>query len=73
MGEQVSFHSIGRISGHAFIGYLVVKELAKVHQNVSFIGDLDQTIYSWRGSQPVFFVQADQKHFPAVPRIIADQ
>ncbi|MDD4902189.1 MAG: 3'-5' exonuclease [Patescibacteria group bacterium] len=46
--------------------YLVVKELAKVHQNVSFIGDLDQTIYTWRGSQPVFLTKLIKKHFPAV-------
>ncbi|HTW96518.1 MAG TPA: 3'-5' exonuclease, partial [Candidatus Methylomirabilis sp.] len=45
--------------------YLVVKELAKVHQNVSFIGDLDQTIYTWRGSQPLFIVKLIKKHFPA--------
>jgi DNA helicase-2/ATP-dependent DNA helicase PcrA len=44
--------------------YLVVKELAKIHQNVSFIGDLDQTIYSWRGSQPVFLTKLIKKHFP---------
>ncbi|MBU4432611.1 UvrD-helicase domain-containing protein, partial [Patescibacteria group bacterium] len=30
--------------------YLVIKELAKQHKNVALIGDLDQTIYSWRGS-----------------------
>ncbi|MDD5527673.1 MAG: 3'-5' exonuclease [Patescibacteria group bacterium] len=46
--------------------YLVVKELAKVRQNVSFIGDLDQTIYTWRGSQPVFLTKLIKKHFPAV-------
>jgi len=45
--------------------YLVVKELAKVYQNVSFIGDLDQTIYTWRGSQPLFIVKLIKKHFPA--------
>jgi DNA helicase-2/ATP-dependent DNA helicase PcrA len=49
--------------------YLVVKELAKLHQNVSFIGDLDQTIYTWRGSQPVFLVKLIKKHFPAVQEL----
>ncbi len=49
--------------------YLVVKELAKVHQNVSFIGDLDQTIYTWRGSQPVFLAKLIKKHFPAVQEL----
>ncbi len=46
--------------------YLVVKELARTHKNISFIGDLDQTIYSWRGSQPFFLKKLIQSHFPAV-------
>jgi len=46
--------------------YLVVKELARTHKNVSFIGDLDQTIYSWRGSQPFFLKKLISSHFPAV-------
>lgn len=46
--------------------YLVVKELAKIHQNIAFIGDLDQTIYSWRGSQPFFLKKLIQSHFPSV-------
>jgi DNA helicase-2/ATP-dependent DNA helicase PcrA len=49
--------------------YLVVKELAKIHQNISFIGDLDQTIYTWRGSQPVFLAKLIKKHFPAVAEL----
>jgi|WetSurMetagenome_2_1015567.scaffolds.fasta_scaffold00882_9 DNA helicase II / ATP-dependent DNA helicase PcrA len=49
--------------------YLVVKELAKAAGNVSFIGDLDQTIYSWRGSQPVFLTKLIKKHFPAVKEL----
>ncbi len=44
--------------------YLVVKELAKKHGNVSFIGDLDQTIYGWRGSEPYFIKGLIKKHFP---------
>ncbi len=44
--------------------YLVVKELIKNHKNAAFIGDLDQTIYSWRGSQPFFLKKLIQSHFP---------
>lgn len=46
--------------------YLVVKELAKVHKNITFIGDLDQTIYSWRGSNPVFIAKLFKNHFAPV-------
>jgi DNA helicase II / ATP-dependent DNA helicase PcrA len=49
--------------------YLVVKELAKAGGNVSFIGDLDQTIYTWRGSQPVFLTKLIKKHFPAAQEL----
>ena len=49
--------------------YLVVKELAKVYKNISFIGDLDQTIYGWRGSEPYFITQLFQKHFAPVQEL----
>lgn len=49
--------------------YLVVKELAKVHKNISFTGDLDQTIYGWRGSEPYFISKLFQKHFAPVKEL----
>lgn len=49
--------------------YLVVKELAKVHKNVAFIGDLDQTIYGWRGSEPYLIIKTFLKHFAPVQEL----
>jgi len=49
--------------------YLVVKQLARVHKNLSFIGDLDQTIYSWRGSDPVLISKIFKEHFKPVQEI----
>jgi len=46
--------------------YLVIKELAKQHKNVALIGDLDQTIYSWRGSEPFFIASLFKSHFAPV-------
>ncbi len=46
--------------------YLVIKELAKKHKNVSFIGDIDQTIYSFRDSQPFFIAKLFKEHFKPV-------
>ncbi len=46
--------------------YLAVKELAKQHKNIAFIGDLDQTIYGWRGSEPFFIAKLIKKHFEPV-------
>lgn len=49
--------------------YLVVKELARVHKNIAFVGDLDQTIYSWRGSRPFFLYRLIKNHFPKVKEL----
>lgn len=46
--------------------YLVIKELAKGYKNISLIGDLDQTIYGWRGSEPHSIVEIFKKHFAPV-------
>lgn len=49
--------------------YLVVKELAKTYKNFSLIGDLDQTIYGWRGSEPFKIVAYFKSHFAPVEEI----
>ncbi len=46
--------------------YLVIKELAKKHKNITLIGDIDQTIYSFRDSQPVFISKLFKDHFKPV-------
>lgn len=46
--------------------YLIIKELAKEHKNISFIGDIDQTIYSFRDSRPLFIAQLFKEHFKPV-------
>lgn len=49
--------------------YLVVKELAKKSGNIALIGDLDQTIYSWRGSKPFFIAKLFRTHFSPVTEL----
>lgn len=49
--------------------YLIIKELAKKHKNVSFIGDIDQTIYSFRDSRPMFIAQLFKEHFKPVKEL----
>jgi len=46
--------------------YLVIKELAKKHKNIALIGDIDQTIYSFRDSQPIFISNLFKEHFKPV-------
>lgn len=43
--------------------YEVIHHLAKISENIALIGDLDQTIYEWRGSQPEKLVEAFKKDF----------
>lgn len=43
--------------------YEVVKCLATRQKNVALIGDLDQTIYEWRGSEPHKVLQRFQRDF----------
>ncbi|MBU0619536.1 UvrD-helicase domain-containing protein [Patescibacteria group bacterium] len=49
--------------------YLVIKELAKIYKNIAFIGDLDQTIYGWRGSEPYKIIEIFLKHFAPVQKL----
>ena len=42
----------------------VVSSLASRHQNLALFGDLDQTIYGWRGSQPEHLLKAFRTRFP---------
>src|SRR6056297_3452099 len=62
--SQYKFIQVDEFQDTHLSEYLVVKELAKTHRNVSFIGDLDQTIYSWRGSRPFFITNLVKHHFP---------
>ena len=43
--------------------YEVIQHLAKISGNIALIGDLDQTIYEWRGSQPEQLVEAFNNDF----------
>jgi DNA helicase-2/ATP-dependent DNA helicase PcrA len=52
--------------------YLIVKELAKGYKNIAFIGDLDQTIYEWRGSRPFFIKKLIEFHFPDLTEVYLD-
>src|SRR6056297_1751908 len=62
--SQYKFIQVDEFQDTHLSEYLVVKELAKSHGNVAFIGDLDQTIYSWRGSRPFFISNLIKHHFP---------
>lgn len=54
------------------IQYDIVKKLASYHQQLFVVGDPDQTIYSWRGSN-IDLILNIQDDFPSLKNIILDQ
>lgn len=49
--------------------YRIISMLAKDHSNLAFFGDIDQTIYEWRGSQPYLILEEFKKDFGDIKRV----
>lgn len=49
--------------------YLIISQLAKEHKNLAFFGDIDQTIYEWRGSVPYRILERFKSEFAPVKEI----
>lgn len=46
--------------------YEVLRILAKKHKNLALFGDVDQTIYEWRGSKPFEIIKRFKKDFAPI-------
>jgi DNA helicase-2/ATP-dependent DNA helicase PcrA len=64
--ERFKFIQLDEFQDTHISEYLIIKELAKKHKNISLIGDIDQTIYSFRDSRPVFIAKLFKNHFEPV-------
>ena len=53
--------------------YRILAALAQPHRRLSFFGDVDQTIYEWRGSAPAEILTAYRKQFAPVREILFNQ
>ena len=50
--------------------YRVLRQLAAGHRQLSFFGDVDQTIYEWRGSAPFEILEQYRRDFGPVEEIV---
>lgn len=50
--SRFDFVQVDEVQDTHLAEYEIVRHLAGTHGNLAFIGDLDQTIYEWRGSEP---------------------
>lgn len=53
--------------------YRILRALAAAHRRLSFFGDVDQTIYEWRGSAPEEILTSYRKEFAPVREILLTQ
>ncbi|MDP8240805.1 MAG: 3'-5' exonuclease [Candidatus Hatepunaea meridiana] len=56
-----------------FSEYRVVRALAQRSGNLAMIGDFDQTIYEWRGSQPAKLIEVFKKDFAPVTALYLEE
>ena len=55
--DKFDFVQVDEVQDTHFSEYGIVKHLAASSGNLAMIGDLDQTIYEWRGSEPDRVIQ----------------
>jgi DNA helicase-2/ATP-dependent DNA helicase PcrA len=53
--------------------YRILRAIAASHRRLSFFGDVDQTIYEWRGSAPGEILTSYRKEFAPVREILLTQ
>ena len=64
--NRYDFVQVDEVQDTHFSEYRVVRALAQQSGNLAMIGDFDQTIYEWRGSQPGKLIETFKKDFAPV-------
>ncbi|MDG2992180.1 UvrD-helicase domain-containing protein [Candidatus Synechococcus calcipolaris G9] len=62
-GDRFHFIQVDEVQDTHLSEYEIVAHLARNHGNLMLIGDLDQTIFSWRGSEPEQVLQKFEQEF----------
>ena len=61
--DRFDFIQVDEVQDTHLTEYEVVRHLAIRHGQLALIGDLDQTIYEWRGSEPAVVLQQFMRDF----------
>lgn len=61
--RKFDFVQVDEIQDAHMSEYDVVQFLARSHKNIAVIGDMDQTIYEWRGSDPFAIINRFENEF----------
>jgi DNA helicase-2/ATP-dependent DNA helicase PcrA len=61
--ERFDFAQVDEIQDTHMSEYDIVQFLVRRHKNVAMIGDIDQTIYEWRGSDPFAILRRYEDEF----------
>lgn len=70
--EKFRFISIDEYQDTNKAQYLLVKLLAEKYQNLAVIGDIDQSIYSWRGAT-IQNILEFEKDYPQAKTVVLEQ
>ncbi len=70
--ERFSYFLIDEFQDVNKVQYELIKLLSRINQNVCAVGDDDQSIYSFRGSDPSYLLSFE-KDFPSAKVITLDQ
>lgn len=65
-GKRFDFVQVDEMQDTHPAEYEVVSHLAKTSRNLAMIGDLDQTIYEWRGSAPQKVLETFRQEFEPI-------
>ena len=67
--ERFSWIQVDEVQDTNPSEYRILAALARPHRRLSFFGDVDQTIYEWRGSSPAEILTAYRREFVPVREI----
>ncbi len=67
--ERFSWIQVDEVQDTNWSEYSILSDIGRKHRQLSFFGDVDQTIYEWRGSVPQTIIRAFKKEFGPIVEI----